>query len=128
MNENDIVVFADKTVIKVRGLQIRGLNTREVEQLLTERFGSLVRVIGVTGGSIDMDVYGMDEEQLLRDEAGIIQTLSAAEGITPLEVAELASARRIVAVKYDEIPQRDGSYCARERWMEHENSSDPAHR
>lgn len=120
MNQNDIIVYTDKTVLKVRGLNIHGLDTREVERLLTKRFGSVVRVIGVTGSSIDMDVYGMDPEQILRDEAGIIQTISTASGITPLEVAHLAEAERITEVEYDQIPERKGDYCARERWMRHD--------
>jgi hypothetical protein len=115
-NSNNIIVYADKTVLKVHGLDIHGLNTTEVEKLLMDRFKTIVRVIGVTGNSIDMDVYGMDPQQILKDEKGIIKTIAASEGITPLEVAKL-SAERIVEVDFNSVKERDGNYCARERWL-----------
>ena len=118
--ENDIIVFADKTVLRVRGLSIRGLDTRQVEQLLTERFGSFVRVIGVTGDSIDMDVYGVEPEQILRDEEGVIKTLATAQGITALDIAKLVSEEKIVTVHADDIQKPEGAYCARERWIRHD--------
>ena len=115
-NSNNIIVYADKTVLKVQGLDIHGLNTTEVERLLMDKFKTIVRVIGVTGNSIDMDVYGIDPEQILKDEKGVIKTIAAAEGVSPLEVAKLA-AERIVEVDFNSVKERDGNYCARERWL-----------
>ena len=117
--ENNIIVYADKTVLKVHGLSIHGLNTREVEQLLIKRFNTIVRVIGVTGDSIDMDVYGMDAEQIMRDEKGIIKTIAATEGVTPLEVARLA-AEGITEVDFNNVKERNSDYCARERGINHD--------
>ncbi len=120
MEQNQVIVYADKTVIKVSGMDIHGVDTQEVERLLTERFHTVVRVIGVTGSSIDMDVYGIDPEQILRDEQGVIRTISAAEGITPLEVARLAKAERITEADFDHIPEWKDGRCAGERWRFHD--------
>ncbi len=120
MNGCDVIVYADKTVLKVQGLNIKGLNTGALEKILTEKFGSIVRVIGVTGNSLDMDVYGLGPEQIRRDEQGFIQTIAAAEGISLTDVTRLASAQKIKAVDIDKIPPRDKDYCAGERWSHHE--------
>ena len=119
-SDSSIIVYSDKTVIKVHGLNVRGLNTRELEKVLMERFHSIVRVIGVTGSSIDMDVYGIDPEMIKKDEQGLVQTISTTEGVTPTEVARLAVAERIVDVDFDKIPDMQGKdYCARQRWVKH---------
>lgn len=116
MTGNQVIVYSDKTVLKISGLKIRGLNTRELEEKLTEKLNSVVRVIGVTGSNIDMDVYGIAPDQILRDEQGIIKIVSTADGITATEVAELSSAERVVPVEYDDIPSNENMACARERW------------
>lgn len=120
MEQNQVIVYADKTVIKISGMDIHGMDTQEVERLLMERFRTVVRVIGVTGSSIDMDVYGIDPEQILRDEQGVIQTIAAAEGVTPLEVARLAAADRITEADFDHIPEWENGCCAGERWRRHD--------
>jgi len=120
MNRNNVIVYADKTVIKIKGLDIMGLDTRELEKKLTDRLRSVVRVIGVTGDSIDMDIYGIEPDKILEDEEGIIHVISTSDGISPTEVARLAEAKRIVAVDYDKIPSKEGDYCARERWTSHD--------
>ena len=115
LNEEHVIVHADKTVLKIRGIKVKGLNAHALEEMLTRRLQSLVRVIGVTGNSIDMYVYGIDEESILKDETGIIRALSLSEGITATELTEIALAEKIVPVDYDMIPGRkDG--CAKERW------------
>ena len=110
-----VIVHADKTVLKIRGLKVKGLNAQALEQTLTERLQSAVRVIGVTGNSIDMDVYGMDEQSILKDEAGIIRAISLTEGIAASEVTQIACAKKIISVNFDEIPGRLAG-CAAERW------------
>ena len=115
-SENNIIVYADKTVLKVKGLNIKGLNTKEVEDLLINKFQTIVRVIGVTGNSIDMDVYGLDPECIEKDADGIIKTIAAAEGIQPSDVTTLA-AQRIVEVDYNKVKEKNTDYCARERWL-----------
>ena len=118
-SQNDIIVYADKTVLKVQGLSVKGLNTRELEKLLMDKFQTIVRVIGVTGTSIDMDVYGIDPEKIIKDEKGIIKTIAASEGITPSDVAHLA-AERIKEVDFNSVEPRNTDYCARERWIDHD--------
>ena len=111
-----IIAHANKTVLKIHGLKVKGLNARALEETLTTRLRSVVRVIGVTGESVDMDVYGLDEQSILKDEAGIIRAVSLTEGITATEVAKIACATKIVPVDYNAIPDlRVG--CAKERWM-----------
>ncbi len=117
MTANQVIVYSDKTVLKISGVQIRGLNTSELEEILTKRLNSFVRVIGVTGSHVDMDVYGLAPEQLLRDEEGILRAVATTEGITATELMELSCARQTVAVDIDNIPSNEKVKCARERWV-----------
>jgi hypothetical protein len=115
--EDRIIVLADKTVLRVAGLTVRGLKPPELEKALADRLGTPVRVIGVTGRSVDMDVYGMEPEAVLADEEGAISAISAVEGITASEVTHMASARRAVDVDLERLPRpmpADG--CRAERW------------
>ena len=50
-----IIAFADKTVFSIKGLEVKGLNTEQVEDILTKKLGTMVRVIGVTSSRIEMD-------------------------------------------------------------------------
>ena len=110
-----VIVHADKTVLKIRGLKVKGLDAQALEQTLSNCLQSAVRVIGVTGSSIDMDVYGMEEQSILKDEAGIIRAISLTEGITASEVTQIACAKKSISVNFDEIPKRLAG-CAAERW------------
>ena len=56
MDDSRIIVQVDKTVVKITGVNIKGLNIQQVEALMKERLQSVARVIGVTGSSIEMDV------------------------------------------------------------------------
>ena len=124
MSDTSVIVHADKTVIKITGLSVRGLDTRALEKILCDRFGTVVRVIGVTGESIEMDLYGSPDEALLQDEAGTLRAISLCEGITATEVAQMASAERIVPVDWAAVPER--TPCARERWMTYEKGLHPS--
>ena len=115
-NSNKIIAFADKTVFSIKGLEIKGLNTEQIEDILIEKFGTIVRVIGVTSERIEMDVYGIAPEQIMRDENNVIKAVACAEGVTLTELAAVESAERIVDIDYDDIATPTSPYCARERW------------
>ncbi|MFW6286350.1 MAG: hypothetical protein ACOC29_00265 [Candidatus Sumerlaeota bacterium] len=110
-----VIVFADKSVLKIEGLRVRGLKPSELESTLREKLQTTVRLIGVTGDSVELDVYGLEPEAIMKDKAGLIRAVSLVEGIRANEVETMASTRRAVAVDIDRIPPR-GEGCAGERW------------
>lgn len=111
-----VIAYVDKTVVKIRGVKVHGLKPVAVERALARRLGRPVRVIGVTGDSIDMDVYGLDAEAVWRNERGIIKAVSAVDGICGAEVARIASADKPTEMDIARIPAQRGAGCARERW------------
>lgn len=115
-NSNKIIAFADKTVFSITGLSVKDLNTGQIEDILAEKMGAVVRVIGVTSGRIEMDVYGIDPAQILRDEHDVIQAVACAEGISLTDLAQVEHAEHIVEVDYESVVAPKGPYCARERW------------
>lgn len=117
MDRQYIIAHADKSVLKISGLKVRGLNTRQLEELLGEKLQTFVRVIGVTGENIEMDVYGIDPEQVRRDEKGLLETVVLTEGITATDLARLTCSEKIVEVDFASIPDTPISACAQERWM-----------
>ena len=80
MNHEYIIAHADKSVLKISGLEVKGLNTRQLEEILAEKLHTFVRVIGVTGDNIEMDVYNIDPEQVRRNEKGLIESIVLTEG------------------------------------------------
>ena len=86
-NSDRIIAFADKTVFSIKGLEVKGLNTEQIEDALMKKLGTIVRVIGVTSDRIEMDVYGIEPEQILRDENDVIKAVACAEGITLTDLA-----------------------------------------
>ena len=112
-----IIAFADKTVFSIKGLEVTGLNTEQLEDILTKKLGTMVRVIGVTSSRIEMDVYGIAPEQIKRDENDVIKAVACAEGITLTDLAQIESNERIVEVDLNSIGEADAPYCARERWI-----------
>lgn len=117
MSDSQIIVQADKTVVKITGLNIKGLNTTQLEDILTEKLVSMVRIIGVTGTSIEMDIYGLDDSCIIKDEIGIIKAVSLAEGITASEVAQISFAQKITEIDYSNIPPKLDNACMKERWL-----------
>ena len=111
MEHEYIIAHADKSVLKISGLEVKGLNTKQLEQILGEKLHTFVRVIGVTGDNIEMDV------QVRKNEKGLIESIVLTEGITVTELTKLSCSEKIVDVKYDEIPDEPISACAMERWM-----------
>ncbi|WP_298016355.1 hypothetical protein [uncultured Dysosmobacter sp.] len=119
MNRQEyIIAAADKSILKIFGVSIKGLNTRDLEQRLSERLHTLVRVIGVTGQQIEMDVYGIEPEQIRRDEQALLQAVSLVEGVTANELCTLAVSEKIVDVDIQKVPDKPYYGCARERWVQ----------
>lgn len=119
---DDAVVFVhvDKTIVKITGLSIKGLNIQQLETLLSNKLETMLRIIGVTGKSIEMDVYGLDESQLLRNEQGIIEIISLARGIQVSDVTRMSTVQKIIHMPFEEIPPYREGMCMRERWMRHD--------
>ena len=117
MAEEYIIAYADKSVLKISGLSVKGMSTTQVEQLLQDKLQAIVRVIGVTGNSIEMDVYDTDPEKIRRNADGVIDTLALAEGITVSDVTKVSCSDKIVAVDWKDIPDKPISDCLRERWI-----------
>ncbi len=115
--EVGIIAYVDKTVVKIGGIKVTGLKPYELEKKIEEVIDKRVRIIGVTGNSIDMDVYGLDEKSIYENEQGIIKAISITEGITASEVIKIDSAEKIVEVDYENIPTGDYDGCIKERWL-----------
>ena len=119
MGREYIIAHADKLVLKISGLEVKGLNAKMLEDILTEKLKTFVRVIGVTGEGIEMDVYGVEPEKIRRDEKGLMESIALAEGITVTDLAKMACSDKIVNVDYNSIPDEPKSSCAMERWIEY---------
>ena len=111
-----LVVYADKTVLRIRGVDIKGLKPADLEAALTARLRTPVRLIGVAGHALDLDVYGLDAEQILRDEAGVIHAVSAVPGIHASQLTQIESAEKVVTVDMDRIRDTPAAGCRKERW------------
>lgn len=121
-NDNKIIAFADKTILKISNLSIKGLNTKELENSLMEKLNTIVRIIGVTGENIEMDIYNLSPEDVLKDAQGIIKAVSLTEGIKAENVMNL-SAEKAVQVDIDNIDIVKNISCARERWQSYERGN-----
>ncbi len=120
MSEEYIIAYADKSVLKISGLSIKGMSTTQVEDLLSDKLKAFVRVIGVTGDSIEMDVYDIDPEQVRKNAEGVIDTIALAEGITVSDITNLSCSDKIVPVDFNSIPDEPISDCPMERWIKRE--------
>jgi len=117
MEHEYIIAHADKSVLKISGLEVKGLNTKQLEEILEKKLHTFVRVIGVTGENIEMDVYDIEPEQIRKNAEGIIKSMVLTEGITTTDLTKLSCSEKIVEVDYNSIPDEPLSACARERWM-----------
>ncbi|HHZ02238.1 MAG TPA: hypothetical protein GX396_04790 [Tissierellia bacterium] len=115
--DTKVIVQVDKTVVKITGIEVKGLNIQQLEEILTDKLKSLIRIIGVTGTSIEMDVYGIEEEDILREEDGLIKAISLAEGISVSDVTSLSSVKKIKSVDINSIPDYLEDGCKGERWQ-----------
>lgn len=115
-NDTKVIVQVDKTVVKIEGINVKGLNIQQLEELLQDKLKSMTRIIGVTGNSIEMDVYGIEEEDILREENGLIKTIALADGINISDVTKLSSVKKIKSVDINSIPEYMENGCKGERW------------
>ena len=111
-----VIVYADKTVLKIRGLNIHGLRPSDVEHALAERLQTVVRVIGVTGSAIDMDVYGLGADALIRDEQGLLSAVAATPGIRATEIVEMSARDQVREVDAQHLPDAEWGSCRAQRW------------
>ena len=118
--EANIFVQVDKTVVKITGLSVKGLNVQQLETLLQDKLKSMTRIIGVTGTSLEMDIYGVEESEILRDAEGLIHTIALAEGIHVSDVTQLSQVEKIRSVDYEHIPPYNPRGCQGERWLAHD--------
>jgi hypothetical protein len=112
-----VIVQVDKTVVKITGVEVKGLNIQQLEEILKDKLKSLVRIIGVTGSSIEMDIYGVEEEDILRKEDGLITAIALADGISVSDVTTLSSVKKIQSVNIDSVPKYIENGCRGERWL-----------
>lgn len=112
----NVIVQVDKTVVKVTGIKVKGLNIQQLEEYINKKVKNVIRVIGVTGNSIEMDVYGVEEEDILREQDGIIKAISLADGITISDLSKISSVEKIQSVDIDSIPEHIEKGCMGERW------------
>lgn len=117
MDKQYIIAYADKTILKISGILVKGLNTRALEEMLMKRMNTLVRVIGVTGDDIEMDVYNIQPEQIRKNQQKLIEAVALIEGIKATELIEISCSNKIVEVDAKIFPVKNYHGCARERWM-----------
>jgi hypothetical protein len=112
-----IIAYVDKTVVKISGLKIEGIKPIEIERVLRERVKRPVRVIGVTSDSLQLDIYGLEPDAIMRDEEGIIKAISLAPGLSGTEVAQIDQAEKAQQVDIATLSERINKACAKERWL-----------
>ncbi|MDK2879419.1 MAG: hypothetical protein PWR06_2135 [Thermoanaerobacteraceae bacterium] len=118
MGSSRVIVYVDKTIVKITGIKVKGLKPFELELALKNLINRPVRVIGVAADSVEMDIYGLAPEAIYKDEKGIIKAVSTVSGITASDVMRIDSAEKSVEVSVEEIPKGEYNGCARERWLE----------
>lgn len=117
--DTKVFVQVDKTVVKITGLKVHGLNIQQLEKIIKDKLKSVIRIIGVTGTSLEMDVYGVEEEDILRDENDLIKAIALADGITISDLAKLSSVNKIQSVDINSVPDYIENGCMGERWLKH---------
>lgn len=118
MNEK-VVVYSDKTMLKITGIKVKGLRPPDLEAKLQEVFDRPVRLIGVTGSKIEMDIYNLDTDSIIKKTDDLASAISFVEGITANNIIEITSSDRIVEVSIEEASKRAKTpgQCGRERWV-----------
>ena len=113
-----VIVYVDKTVVKIAGLKIDRINLSEIEKKLITILGRPVRVIGVSGESLEFDVYEFSPEQVYKNERNIVEAI-ANEGIKGNEVAKIMKAERAPEISFDDLititTHERG--CPAEKWL-----------
>ncbi|TDT61902.1 hypothetical protein [Fonticella tunisiensis] len=114
---SSVIAYVDKTIVKISGLKVKGLKPYQLEDNLRNFIGRPIRVIGVTGESIEMDIYGIEPEAIYKDEQGFIKAVSTADGITAADVVKIDSAQKAIEVPIDKVPRGNSEGCIKERWI-----------
>ncbi|PKM88833.1 MAG: hypothetical protein CVU87_06545 [Firmicutes bacterium HGW-Firmicutes-12] len=112
-----IIAYVDKTMVKIIGLKIKGIKPTDIEKVLLEQVERPVRVIGVTSDSLQLDIYGLDPEAILRDEKGIIKAISLVPGLSGTEIAQIDQAEKAQQVDIKTLSEGTDRACPKERWL-----------
>lgn len=64
-----------------------------------------------------MDVYGVEEADILRDPQGLIKVIALADGITTSDVTQLDQVKKIRSVDINHVPAPTEKGCIGERWL-----------
>lgn len=115
--EDKIVAYVDKTIVKITGIRIQGIKPIDLEKAVVKEIGCPVRVIGVSSESIKMDIYGLEPEAILRNEKGLIQTISLIPGLTASDVAQIVTAEKAREISAAELVKRTRTSCPKENWV-----------
>lgn len=111
-----IIAVVDKTVVRVTGLEVRGMKPQDVEAHLSRALGRPARVIGVAGDSLEFDVYGLSPEAVLMDSHNVIRAIALADGVRATEVAQVDQAEKARTFSVEELAGRvQAGGCAGER-------------
>ncbi|MBD3346397.1 MAG: hypothetical protein GF401_15195 [Chitinivibrionales bacterium] len=114
--KSKIICYADKCMLKIEGLSVKGLRPVELEKSLSQKLNTVVRVIGVTGDRLDMDIYGMKESDIERNSEGIVVAVAAAEGITIADVKKITLNDGCINININEVAPVNVPGCAGQRW------------
>lgn len=115
--EDKIVAYIDKTIVKITGIRIQGIKPVDLEKAVAEKLGCPVRVIGVSSHSLQMDIYGLEPESVLRDEKGLIRIISLIPGLTASDVAQIVTAEKAREVSAEELAKKPRASCPKENWV-----------
>lgn len=128
MGCNRVIVYVDKTVVKITGLKIARINLTAIEKELIAVLERPVRVIGVSGESLEFDVYEFSPEQVYKNERNIVEAI-ANEGIRGTEVAKIMKAEQAPEISVADLiaitAQKEG--CAAEKWLKFKTNTKERH-
>jgi hypothetical protein len=110
-----VVAYADKTIVKIEGIKVKGLKPEELEEKIYDLFKRPVRVVGVTSDSLEMDIYNLPPERIIKDKEGVIKVLSLVPGLTATEIAKISKLKKAKAVDVKDIIPGSQYACAAER-------------
>lgn len=114
--EDKIIAYVDKTIVKITGIHVRGIKPADLEKKVAAAIGCPVRVIGVSSQSIQMDIYGLEPEAVLRNEKGFLQAVSLVPGLTASNIMQIATAEKAREVSAVELAKRTRTSCPKENW------------
>lgn len=111
-----VIAYIDKTMVKIVGFNMNGLKPYQIEDKLQEILSRQVRVVGVSGNSLEIDVYNIAPEDIWRNEEGIIKAITTCEGLSGEEIAKIATAEKAPEISLEKLKKESkGAICPRER-------------